>query len=484
MIDMILNILGGLAMLVALLLLVAVVRAIRAGAGAKKTTKEFTPTVDQAKADQAAGKLSRMIAHETVSSRESTDLEKFNRFHQLLEELFPRVAGVAEKHNFNGALLWRVPGKDSSLPPLVLMSHMDVVEATGEWTHPPFSGAIADGKIWGRGAVDTKGALCALIQAIEELLAEGYSFSRDIYICSSNNEEISGPGAPAVVAYLKERGIRPMLVLDEGGAIQEASLPGVEGLFAMVGVMEKGYGDVRLVAKSTGGHASAPGKDTPLVRLGKCMAYIERTQPFRRDFTPAVRTMYKALAPYMSFGYRMLFANLWLFGPVLKRMMPKINLQMEAMLGTTCAFTMAQGSGGCNVIPQQAWVNCNLRYMSNQNAEEVLGILRNIAKRFNIEVEYDGGREATPVTKIDSEGYSALAKALEEIYPGMPAIPYILVGGTDCRHFNAISDSCVRFSPIYMSKQQLSAVHAIDENVDVAAIAKAVEFYRQLIKNV
>ncbi len=484
MIDTILNVLGLLAQLVALLLVVAMIRAIRAGFGAKETVKKFAPSVDSAKADEVAGKLSRMIAHETISSRDGADIEKFNRFHRLLEELFPRVAGVAEKHNFDGALLWRIPGSDSSLPPLVLMSHMDVVEATGEWAHPPFSGKIADGKVWGRGAVDTKGALCALIQAIEELLAEGCTFTRDIYISSSNNEEISGPGAPASVAYLKERGIRPMLVLDEGGAIQEASLPGIGGLFAMVGVMEKGHGDARLVAKSTGGHASAPGKDTPLVRLGKCMAYIERHRPFRRDFPPTVRTMYKELVPYMSFGYRILFANLWLFGPVLKRVMPKISLQMDATLGTTCAFTMAQGSGGRNVIPQQAWVNCNLRFMSNQSSEEALGVLRGIAEKFNIEVEYDGGRESTPVTKIDSEGYGALAKALEQVYPGVPAIPYILVGGTDCRHFNEISDSCVRFSPIYMSHQQLGAMHAIDENVDIAAMAKAVEFYRQLIQNI
>ncbi len=484
MIDTVLNILGVLAQLAALLLVVAVIRAIRAGFGARETVKKFTPTVDQAKADETAGKLARMLAHETISGHGMTDMEKFNRFHQLMEELFPHVAGVAEKHNFDGALLWRVPGKDSSLPPLVLMSHMDVVEATGQWSHPPFGGEIADGKVWGRGAVDTKGALCALTQAIEELLAEGCTFTRDIYISSSNNEEISGPGAPSAVAYLKERGIRPMLVLDEGGAIQEASLPGIEGLFAMVGVMEKGHGDAKLVAKSTGGHASAPGKDTPLVRLGKCMAYIERKRPFRRDFTPAVRTMYSQLVPYMSFGYRILFANLWLFGPVLKRMMPSINLQMEAMLGTTCAFTMAQGSGGRNVIPQQAWVNCNLRFMSNQSSEEALNVLRSIAARFNIEVEYEGGRDSTPVTKIDSEGYGALVKALEQVYPGVPAIPYVLVGGTDCRHFNEVSDSCVRFSPIYMSAQQMSAMHAIDENVDISAIAKAVEFYRQLIKNV
>ena len=224
--------------------------------------------------------LAKMIQKETISSRFTEDRTKFYEFHQTLEEIFPQVHATCEKHVFNGSLLYKWSGK-SSEKPILFMSHQDVVEAGGTWEHEPFSGDIDErGRVWGRGTVDTKGSLFCIFTAIEELIREGYQPEVDVYIGSSCTEEWSGEGAPETVRYLKEQGVELALVLDEGGMIIEEPIAGVKGTCAMVGVVEKGYGDVKFTARSSGGHASAPKKNTPLVRLGKFMAEVDAHSPF------------------------------------------------------------------------------------------------------------------------------------------------------------------------------------------------------------
>ena len=253
-----------LAVLAAVVLLVAVA-ALRTLMIPTKAT-EYHLSDDTARVDAYADKLSKMVQKETISDRADPTVEKFREFHVLLEELFPKVFAACEKVEIDGNLLLKWKGK-SDRDPILLMSHMDVVEAGGEWKYPPFSGAIAEGKVWGRGAADTKCSLMAFLQAAEEMMAEGYEPACDVYLASSCTEEIGGTGAPKLAAWLKEHGIHLFMLCDEGGSLIQDPIGGVPGHFAAVGIFEKGYGDVRFIARSAGGHASAPKRNTPIPRL-------------------------------------------------------------------------------------------------------------------------------------------------------------------------------------------------------------------------
>ena len=240
---------------------------------------------------QYAEELSRLIQVETVSviknnpAEKAAELAKFHRFHALLRELFPTLFSICEFEEFDGSFFLRW-NSGSDLEPIMLMHHHDVVEAAGEWKYPPFSGTIADGKIWGRGALDTKGGLWAIFRAAEELAASGFKPERDLYLTSTCNEECTGNGAIAISNELKKRGIHFAAILDEGGMIVKEPLDGAKGEFAMIGVGEKGCADLKFIARSSGGHASTPERNTPLVRLGKFMAAAENRPIFEAKLSP------------------------------------------------------------------------------------------------------------------------------------------------------------------------------------------------------
>jgi len=359
-------------------LLVAIIRTL---ALPKKQTS-FSLSEDTARIDAYSEKLSRMVQIETISDRNDPAIEKFLVFHKLLEELFPKVFATCEKVEIDGNLLLKWKGK-SSTDPIMLISHMDVVEATGEWKYPPFSGKIAEGKVWGRGSADTKCSLMAFLQAAEEMISEGYVPACDIYMGSSCTEEIGGTGAPKLAKWLKEHGVHLFMLCDEGGSIIQDPIGGVKGHFAAVGIFEKGYGDVKFIARSNGGHASAPGQNTPIPRLAKFISAVEKKTPFRVAFTPAVNAMFTRIAPYVgNFGLRLVMANLWLFRPLLKKVMPMISPQAAAMLQTTIAFTMQSGSAGYNVLPQEASVCANMRYIPHQGTDESIEVITELAKKF------------------------------------------------------------------------------------------------------
>ena len=241
--------------------------------------------------------LSALIQAETVSAVGQTDLTPFYQFHDLLRSFFPKLFALVEEEIFDGSLLLRWKGTDDRLEPVLFMSHHDVVEASGNWTHPPFSGAIADGKLWGRGTLDTKGNLWAILQAAEELAASGFQPRRDTYFVSACNEETTGHGGDTISSELKKRGLRFFAVYDEGGMIVKKPIVGVEGTFAMIGVGEKGMVNLKFIARSKGGHASTPGRNTPLVRLGKFMAAVDKSNCFKIKMSPTVQEMFRRMAP-------------------------------------------------------------------------------------------------------------------------------------------------------------------------------------------
>lgn len=426
--------------------------------------------------------LSKLIRVETISSRENKDITKFLGFHEVLRETYPNLFATAEVENFDGSLLLKWKGKNSSLEPILLMNHHDVVEASGEWTHPAFSGAIADGKVWGRGTLDTKGGLAMMFQAAEELISEGFTPERDTYFVTACTEEIGGEGGDAISLELEKRNIKFHMVLDEGGMIMYDPIGGADGTFAMIGVGEKGYVDLKFIAKSNGGHASAPGKNTPLVRLGKFMAEAEKAECFDVEMPDAVKEMLSRFAPTMSGIMKTACSNVNTFKPVLKKVMPMISPAGAALLRTTLAFTMSKGSDGANVIPQEAWVVGNMRFSHHQGKKSSVDAITALAKKYDIEVEIiDDGIESA-ITDYKGEAFKFIEKAVNEIFPEYKPAPYIMNAATDSRYFNRVCDSCLRFVPFKIDNQQFNSVHGIDENVSIDTLAPAVDFYRYVIR--
>lgn len=426
-------------------------------------------------------RLAEMVRVETISSRFEQNLEKFEKFQCTLEELFPLVHKNCEKITFDGSILMKWTGKGKH-DPIMFMSHQDVVEAGGEWEHEPFSGDIDEqGRVWGRGTVDTKASLFCIFTALEELMEQGYEPECDVYIGSSCTEEWSGPGAPDTAKYLKEHGIKMALILDEGGMILSEPVGGVKGTYGMVGVVEKGYGDVKFIAKSHGGHASAPVKNTPLVRLGKFMTDIDKKNPFKVQMTPTVREMFRRMTPNMNFGMKMIFANLWLFEGLLMKLLPSISAPAGAMTKTTLAFTMAEGSGGLNVLPQEAYVTGNMRFIQHQPTDESIELISEIAKKYDIATEVIYKDYPCPVVDYNGTGFKLIEEVASEIYPGVGICPYVMTGGTDAKYYGEISEHCIRFAPLYIDQQQYGSIHGLNENIYQGALPMGVDFYKKVI---
>ena len=440
----------------------------------------YTAPPANERAEAYARKLSRMVAFDTVSVPETNQRDKFLPFHQLLEDLFPLAHEQLEKTEIDGNLLFFWKGKHSDKP-LVLMSHQDVVPAEGEWKHAPFSGDIAEGKVWGRGASDTKCSVMAFFQATEELLTAGYTPEQDVYLSSSCTEEWSGDGCPKLVDELERRGVHPFLVCDEGGGIITDPVGGIHGNFAMVGVFEKGKADILLKARSEGGHASAPGKNTPVARLADFVALFEHHNPFKRKMPAEVQSMFEQLAPYAPFYMKMLFRNMWLFKPLLIKVLPMISAQAGAMLQTTIAFTMLKGSNAYNVLPQEAILGANMRFIPHEGMNASLNKVKKIASMYHLDMEVYHAVDASRSVDIHGPGFMLVRETIGKTFPGLEACPYVMTGATDARNYERIAEHVVRFAPVVYGPEQMKGMHGLNESIEYNCLPGAVDFYKNLI---
>ena len=471
----------ALALLV-VLLLVAVLRTALMKQPAPYVEQETQ--FDKKLLDNYGAQFGSLIKIPTVSKNEDDDLSMFYKYHEQLEKVFPLCHKTLEKTVLRGTLLYRWKGTDPSAMPILVMGHQDVVPATDDgWKVPAFSGQVVDGAVYGRGSLDSKCNTFVQLSAIEQLLKQGYTPKCDIYVEASINEETSGDGSPGAVRYLKEKGISLSLVLDEGGTIIEEAMKGLNRPFAVLGITEKGYMDVKITARSAGGHSSTPPSNTTVIRLAKFMTEVNRRKPFKKELLPQVKEMFSQMAPCLGFGMRLLLGNLWLFGPLLKAVMPKISPFGEALLCTTCTFTIMKGSDAANVIPNEAYVVANLRPSVHQNCSESLAVLKKIADKYNLELGVISMRDASPLVSTKTPIYSYLTKSINHCFPGIGVSPYVIMGGTDCRHFYEVTDNAIRFSPIRMNSQQTESCHGINENVYIASLAEGIEFFKYFIKN-
>ena len=418
--------------------------------------------------------LAAMIQIPTVSTAGYEELYCMEEFHALLERLYPILWNSAEIRKVGKALLLKLKGA-AEKKPILFVAHMDVVAAEGEWKYPPFSGMIAEGCIWGRGALDMKGALCALLESFEKCLERGFRFDRDIYLNLSCDEEIGGATTKKIARMLQKEKICFEVVYDEGGTFVDNLLGMVQIRSAAVAVAEKGSAKVQLTAYTRGGRAANPPKGTPIARLSDFVHYVEHHQIFKRRVADEILLMYKTAGPYMKGWNRLFYGN-----KTFLRLFGRFYLE-PSMLGTTIAFTIAEGGTAVNIIPESITITANVRVNSVESLKESLRALKIIAAKMDIEITCDGDGDAIRVTDTHCEGYQNLQDCIKDIFGDIPVIPTMLNGGTDSKHYKNMTENIIRFSPIYISPEQGSSVHGKNERLYTDQMEQAVAFYRCLL---
>ena len=430
--------------------------------------------------------FSRIIQADTTTvPPTSRDLERFYDFYKLLKEVFPHIVPACEYEDFDGSILLKWAGKHSEnnkKKPAMFMYHHDVVPANAEkWSHPPFGGEVADGKLWGRGTLDTKCGLWGVLQAADELASKGFLPDRDIYFVSTRNEESSGLGARTIIKALHERGIELDMIYDEGGFILPDSIGCTNGIFAMVAVGEKIPLNIKFIARDAGGHASMPRKNSPLVRISRLILDVEKHDPFPPYISDTAARMLKGFGPYME-KHKFMVSHPRFFGPVLKKVLPKLSPIAGVYVKSTLAFTMSGASPALNVLPGEAWVTGNLRAAPHQPPEACLEALKKICKKYDIEMEYKPSDRVSKVTDYRGEAFKLMKEAILQSYDMVDdVVPYIANAGTDSGYCAKYCDQCIRINPFLISKDQRGSIHAVDENIDVSTLAPAVDCFRYII---
>lgn len=427
-----------------------------------------------------------MIQIPTVSAEiDERGVEPFEAFVTLLEELYPRVHADLQRESITDlGLLFHWRGADSALDPVVLMAHFDVVpvDASDAWTYPPFDGRIADGFVYGRGALDDKGPLLVVLEAVEALLADDFVPARDVYLSFGGNEETFGEAAHTIAQTFRQRGITPWLVLDEGGAVVDAPLPFVRGQAAMVGVGEKGPMTVRLSARGDGGHASAPPTLTAVARIARAIARLT-PGTFPAHAPEGVTRMLARFAPRSGGAarllYRLLAAKPWLTARVFAR----LGGEPAAMVRTTVAPTMFDGGTAANVLPSQASATVNLRIALGESVARTTDrIRRRIADR-HVTIEVVDGEEPSPESSSENAQFRLIARAVGQSHPAAETVPYIVMAATDSRHFHRFAPAVYRFAPLAMSAELRATIHGVDERVAIDELERGARFHRSLIES-
>jgi carboxypeptidase PM20D1 len=473
------------------LLAVMLVRTVRMAPAAEAAPAEAGPAlaIDTA---AAARHLAGAVKFPTVSmaSGGPIDTAAFLGLHQYLAATFPLVHATLKRETVAGlSLVYTWAGSDPGLAPVVLMGHMDVVPVAGpnlpQWTHPPFSGDIADGFVWGRGTLDDKTTVLSILEAVEGLIKAGFKPTRTIYLTFGHDEEVGGLfGARAIVAKLAAAGVKPALVLDEGGFMASGLMPGLAGRMAVVGIAEKGYISLRLTARADGGHSSMPGGRTAIGALARAVAKLE-ADPFPLRLDGPTRRMVEAMGPYLPFLRRMMVANLWLTEPVVSRGLAG-NPLGAALQHTTTAPTMISGGIKDNVLPPEASAVVNFRIRPGETVATVTERVRRVIADSQVAVgPIDSvGVDPSPVSDVASPAYRLVAGTIGAMLPGEtpPVIPYLVMGGTDAKYWGDHSDRVFRFLPIPLGDGDRERIHGLNERVAVGDYVTAVGFFARLLR--
>ena len=471
-------------MKIIIILLIALIAVMVFNAVRFKAADNGPRTVEDVKVngDRAQQNLSTLIKFETVSNADydKTDKAVFAAYRAKLKELYPNVTAASEyKELGNTAMLFKIKGK-SSENPSVLMSHYDVVPVEEDrWQHPPFCGEIIDGVLWGRGAIDTKITMVGIMEALEDLLADGFMPENDLYLSFGGDEEVGGISAPAVVDYMEANGIKPALVLDEGGAVVDGVFPGVNKPIAVIGTGEKGIAQVEFTATSSGGHSSTPPVHTAVGKLAKTIVNLEN-KPFKAQVTEPVAGLFRKVGPHSPFALRMVFGNMWLFKGLLGRLASVLGGEINAMMRTTVAATMAQGSKQHNVLPNVATANVNVRLLNNVNQQQAQAHFDSVCSK-DVTCRFISYQDASPYASTESQAWHKVEKAVGDTWRDAIVSPYLMLAGSDSRRFSRICRDVYKFSAMALSKEERGLIHNDNERIAVEKIDQCVEFFHRLI---
>ncbi|MDT8990370.1 M20 family peptidase [Curvibacter sp. APW13] len=441
-----------------------------------------------------AERLAEAVRFKTVSSREDAALnaDQFKAFHAMLQTRFPKVHATLQREVVGGlSLLYTWQGADPKAKPIALLAHQDVVPVApgteGDWKHAPFSGAVQEGFVWGRGAWDDKGNLMSQLEAVEMLLASGYQPPRTIYLAFGADEEVGGPkGAAQIAALLKQRGVALDFVIDEGLLVLDGVVPGVKQPTALVGLAEKGYMSVVLKVSATPGHSSVPPlKGTSAIAMLSASLKRLDDEQLPAALQGVAYEMFDTLAPEMSGFSRVAMSNLWLFGPVVQKKLESAA-STNAMLRTTTALTIVNAGNKDNVLPGRAEATVNFRLLPGDTQENVLAHMRSKVAAPEGQFELyalDHGKPASSykVAPTSSVQYATLNRTIREVFPDAVVAPGLMVAGTDSIHFGEISDHIFKFSPIRANADDLKRFHGTNERLSVKNYAEAIRFYHRLI---
>ena len=463
------------------LLAVILIRTLRFQPKIQEAVLEAPVELDE---EKIVRDMQDMIRCKTVSYRDEslTDWEEFEKFRRLLAERFPLIHQACSLQRIGKTgLLYKLPGLASDHVS-VCMAHYDVVPVQEDgWSRPAFDAVLENGILWGRGTLDTKGTLCGVMEALEQLLSQGFVPKQDLYLSFSGDEEISGDSCPQIVEWFERQGIRPALVVDEGGAVVDHVFPGVEGQCALIGIAEKGYFDLEFSLESAGGHASTPPGKQVLGYLSKAVCSIEK-KPFKRRMTKPVREMFDTLGRHSSFLYRMIFANLWCFAPLLDRICIASGGELNAMMRTTVAITKFEGSKAYNVLPPRASFGVNIRLMDGDTMDSATAYLKRVIHNENIQIRTVDGMNPSPCSDTDCEAWRTLKTAIRQTWPEAIVSPYLMMACSDSRHFARMTDRVYRFSAMHLSKEERAMIHGNNERVPVQTLIKTAQFYTRLLR--
>lgn len=438
--------------------------------------------------ESAVDRLAEALRIRTISFEDPANFDSsaFKAFNQLIIDQFPLVDSLLEKRLFNDySHLFTWSGSDPSLKPIVLMGHIDVVPiaAPESWSEDPFGGIVKDGLIWGRGTIDDKFSVIGVLEAVEMLLAEGFEPRRTIYLSFGHDEEVGGDlGAGVIAKYLEQQGVEAEFVLDEGYAITQKLVPGIESDVALIGIAEKGSVTIELTVDMDGGHSSMPGPETAIDVLSEAIGELKENRP-RAKITPPLDGFIRQLGPEMPFGNKLVFANANIFKPLLISIYEGSN-SGNALVRTTTSPTIFNSGIKENVIPRTARALVNFRIIPGETAETVMAHVVNTIDDDRIKTEFVGfNQDPSPVSRTDTRGFELVNQTIKEIFPGTLTAPSLVIAGTDSKHFTGLSESVYRFVPYYINDSNIKSFHGVDERIPVEDYKDAIRFYRQLILN-
>ncbi len=473
--------------IIIILTAVVVIRTRRFRPALKEEKSDYKPSAEPA----TAKKLAEAVSCRTVSHLEAraTDWGEFTRLQELLEQHFPLVHSVCTKTVINGYSLsyhWKAPGSEPAQKPILITAHMDVVpveeETSTDWTYPAFDGLIRDGFVWGRGTLDIKIHMIAALEAVERLIKEGFTPSRDIYLAFGHDEEIDGmQGAARIAEYYAGQGLRFDYVLDEGGFAARGLLEGIEKPIALVGTGEKGFANIRLNVTSDGGHSSMPARHSSLGILAQALCRLEK-HTFKPRLIPSVRGFLLDLGPHMKGINRVILANLWLFKPLFLKMFSGSNMG-GALLKTTVAVTMASGSPAPNIIPQKSSAVINCRILPGETGEDLMNFLKRMLKGLPVELEPLVVDEPSKISPADTPGYRTIGRLIKKYCGDAIVVPYLVMASTDARKYEPVCDNIYRFTPYLVDSRDTERIHGTNERISIENVNRCVDFFVELLKS-